>query len=89
MNDLEADLLIANAKIKQLEQQLAESQRRDRAAETAMEEMTYIIQKAACRRCDYCIYRTEPCQARGLHAECDFEYVGERGPLEAGEGEAE
>ena len=32
MNDLEADLLIANAKIKQLEEQLAASQRRERAA---------------------------------------------------------
>lgn len=32
MNDLEADLLIANAKIKQLEQELAESRRREQAA---------------------------------------------------------
>lgn len=32
MNDLEADLLIANAKIKQLEQQLAASQRETQAA---------------------------------------------------------
>lgn len=32
MNNLEADLLIANAKIKQLEQQLAASQRREQAA---------------------------------------------------------
>ena len=32
MTDLEADLLIANAKIKKLEQKLAESQRRERAA---------------------------------------------------------
>jgi hypothetical protein len=39
MNDIEADLLIANAKIKQLEQQLAESQRREKAAVEAMDEI--------------------------------------------------
>lgn len=33
MNDIEADLLIANAKIKQLQEQLANSQRREKGCE--------------------------------------------------------
>lgn len=44
-------------------------------SEYAIEIMTYIIQKVAHNRCDYCIYRTEPCHARGLNAECQFQYV--------------
>ena len=46
MNDIEADLLIANAKIKQLKQQLAESQRREREA----------VKDIMCRdHCDVCV----------------------------------
>lgn len=42
----------------------------------AVEQLTYIIQKVAHSRCDYCILQTEPCPARGLNAECPFEYCG-------------
>lgn len=51
MNDLEADLLIANAKIRQLEQQLAESQRQLRAAVKDIEKMMRICEKGSCHFC--------------------------------------
>jgi cytidine deaminase len=86
MNDIEADLLIANAKIKQLEQQLSESQHSERAA---VED----LKKHRKYKCDCCYYadkqgRYIPCR----DCQSPISNYGDgwqwRGPQEAGEGDS-
>lgn len=44
--------------------------------EQAFEDMNFIIQQNGYTRCDYCIFKNEPCfvKDRNLNAICQFEY---------------
>lgn len=81
MNDLEADLLIAQSKINQLEQQLAESQRREQAAVEDIADMEKSLPWGV--SCYYCKHYA-PAGGDGECGNCNFEW---RGPQEAEEGE--
>lgn len=84
MTDLEADLLIANAKIKQLEQQLAISQRREQAAVEDVKRVASIAILGGVPPCDICKNTCDWCE--NDHDPTNFDY---RGPQEAGKGETE
>lgn len=86
MNDIEADLAIANAKIKQLEVQLSESQQKEQAAVADLKEAA--LEPTGIGTCVVCRWGPEepfdgPHCGKCTRGDCQFEW---RGPQEAGKG---